>query len=108
MLRGVSAIILGIRGIEDSSVYHDIFAKGEAKGLLEGLVEGRAEGLIADRTEEGRQAVLRLGRKKLGEPDEEVLTRITAIAHVDRLNSLLERILEVATWDELLTFPGAA
>jgi predicted transposase YdaD len=109
MVRGVSAMILGIRGIEESSVYQDIFAKGEAKGLVEGLVEGRAEGLaegfIEGRTDEARQAVLQLGRKKLGQPDDGVRMRIAAIADVDRLNSLLERILEVASWDELLTSP---
>jgi predicted transposase YdaD len=101
--RGVSAMILGVRGIEESSVYQDIFAKGEAKGLVEGLVEGRAEGLaegfIEGRTDEARQAVLQLGRKKLGQPDDGVRMRIAAIADVDRLNSLLERILEVASWD---------
>jgi predicted transposase YdaD len=44
MVRGVSAMILGIRGIEESSVYQDIFAKGLVEGLAEGRVEGRAEG----------------------------------------------------------------
>jgi predicted transposase YdaD len=86
-------MILGIRGIEESSVYQDIFAKGEAKGLIEG------------RTEEARQAVLQLGRKKLGQPDEGVRMRIAAIADVDRLNFLLERILDVESWDELLNSP---
>ena len=94
MVKGVSAMILGIRGIEESSVYQDIFAKGEAKGLVEGRDEGRIE--------EARQAVLTVGRKKLGLPDEKARTRIAAIDDVDRLNALLERILDVATWDELL------
>ena len=40
--REVSAMILGIRGIEESSVYQDIFAKGEAKGEARGEAgEGR-------------------------------------------------------------------
>jgi predicted transposase YdaD len=113
MVKGVSAMILGIRGIEESSVYQDIFAKGEAKGLVEGLaeglaegrVEGRAEGFVEGRFEEAWQAVLQLGRKKLGQPGESVCAMIAAIADVDRLNSLLERILEVASWDELLISP---
>jgi predicted transposase YdaD len=107
MVRGVSAMILGIRGIEESSVYLDIFAKGEAKGLVEGLaegrVEGRAEGFLEGRIEEARQAVLQLGRKKIGQPGESVCAVIATITDIDRLNSLLERILEVASWDELLT-----
>ena len=96
MVRGVSAMILGIRGIEESSVYQDIFAKGEAKGLVEGRDEGRIE--------EARQAVLTVGRKKLGPPDEEERMKIATIDNVDRLNALLERILDVASWEELLPF----
>jgi predicted transposase YdaD len=99
MVRGVSAMILGIRGIEESSVYQDIFAKGEAKGRAEGLAEGFIEGRI----EEARQAVFQLGRKKIGQPGESVRAVITTITDIDRLNSLLERIHEVASWDELLT-----
>ena len=42
--KGVSAMILGIRGIEESSVYQDIFSKGEAKGEPRvGRVRPRAE-----------------------------------------------------------------
>jgi predicted transposase YdaD len=83
---GVSAMILGIRGIEESSVYQGIFAKGEARG----------------RTEEARQALLHLGFKRLGQPDERVQTRLDAIDDLDRLNALLERILDVSSRDELM------
>jgi predicted transposase YdaD len=99
-------MILGIRGIEESSVYQDIFAKGEAKGRDKGRDEGRDvgrdEGRVEGRIEEARQAVLTVGRKKLGPPDEKALMRIAATDDVDRLNALLERILDVASWDELL------
>ena len=47
-------MILGIRGTEESWVYQDIFAKGAV--------------------EEARNALVRRGRKKLGEPDEWVLS----------------------------------
>jgi predicted transposase YdaD len=86
ILEGVSAMILGIRGIEESSVYQGIFAKGRAEG----------------RAEEARDALLRLGGKKLGKPSERVQTRLDAIDDLDRLNALLERILDVSSWDELL------
>ena len=91
--RGVSAMILGIRGIEESSVYQDIFAKGEARGEARGEAKGRAA--------EARDAVLRLGRKRLGQPNEIVPKKIAAIDDVDQLNSLLDRILDVSSWDEL-------
>jgi predicted transposase YdaD len=90
MVRGVAAMTLGIRGIEESSVYQDIFAKGEAKGLIVGRVE------------EARLAVMQLGRKKLGQIDEAMRVRIAAIDDLDRLNALLVRILDVTSWFELL------
>jgi hypothetical protein len=82
----ITAMILGIRGIEESSVYQDIFAKGRAEGELE----------------EARTILLRQGRKKLGQPDERVLALVAGIRDRDRLNLLLDRILDVASWDELL------
>jgi predicted transposase YdaD len=100
--RGVSAMILGIRGIEESSVYQDIFAQREAKGEARGEARGEAKG----RVEEARLAILRVGRKKHGQPDDGVRTMLDAIDNVDQLNSLLDRILEVSSWDELLALPG--
>jgi predicted transposase YdaD len=94
IIKGVSAMILGIRGIEESSVHQDIFAKGET--------EGRSEG----RVEEAREAVLTVGRKRLGQPEEGVIRQINAMDEVNQLNSLLLRILDVSSWDELLTFLG--
>jgi hypothetical protein len=90
LTKEVTAMVLGIRGIEESSVYQDIFAKGEAKGRAEGEVE------------EARKILLGLGRKKLGPPDERVLALVAGINDLDRLNLLLERILDVASWGELL------
>jgi predicted transposase YdaD len=88
-------MILGIRGIEESPVYQDICAQGESRGEAKG------------RAEEARLALLRLGRKKkLGELDEGACRQIEAIDNVDRRNSLLERILDVASWNELFSQPG--
>ena len=84
--RGVSAMILGIRGIEESSVYQDIFATGEAKG----------------RIDEARKTLLRQGRKKLGPPSEVIEASINVLVNLDRLNDLLDRVRDVATWDDLL------
>jgi predicted transposase YdaD len=96
--QGVSAMILGIRGIEESSVYQDIFAQGEAKGEARGEARGRAE--------EAREAVLTVGRKRLGQPEDGVFGKINAINDVNQLNSLLDRILDVSSWEELMTFPN--
>jgi predicted transposase YdaD len=98
IIEGVSAMLFGIRGIEESSVYQGILKKGEAKGRDEGRVEGRVEGAV----DEARKTLLRLGLKKLGPPDEQISGQIAEIADLDRLDVLLERILDVSTWDELL------
>jgi predicted transposase YdaD len=89
--RGVSAMILGIRGIEESSVYQDIFAQGEAQGRVEGALE------------EARKTLLRQGLKKLGAPSEAIEARITELVDLERLNDLLDHVLDAATWDQLLS-----
>jgi predicted transposase YdaD len=98
LIEGVATMVLGIRGIEESWVYQDIFTKGEAKGRAEGEAKGRAEGEV----EEARKILLGLGRKKLGQPDEQVLARIAGLSDLAYLNRLLERLFDVTSWDELL------
>jgi predicted transposase YdaD len=93
-IRGVSTMILGIRGIEESTVYQDIFAQGEAKGRVEGRVEGAVD--------EARRTLLRQGRQKFGPSSEGVERRLTALDDLDLLNDLLDRIMDVSTWDQLL------
>ncbi len=92
-------MILGINGIEESSVYQDIFGKGEATGRDKGLIEGSVTAV--------RAALLRQGRKKFGPPSETVEATINALTDLDRLNALLDRILDVPTWDDLLAPPDA-
>jgi predicted transposase YdaD len=87
-------MLFGIRGIEESSVYQGILKRGEAKGRVEGRIE------------EAREVLLRHGRKKLGPLGESIEAEITALADLDRLHDLIDRILDVSTWDELLAPPG--
>jgi predicted transposase YdaD len=104
--------LLRIPGIEESSVYQDIFAKGEAHGRTEGEARGRAEGEARGRAEgelDGvRKILIRLGEKRLGRPEGSVLDRIAAIDDLDRLNGLIDRTLEVSSWDELLAPAGSS
>jgi len=93
IIKGVPTMLFGIRGIEESSVYQGILKKGEDIGRVEGRVEGAVE--------EARKTLLRQGRKKLGPPDEQVSGRIAEITDLDRLHVLLDRILDVSSWDEL-------
>ena len=102
--------LANIPGIEASSVYQDIFAKGraegEALGRAEGEALGRAEGEALGRAEgeiqEARRILIHLGQTKFGEPAEVMLTRIAAIDDRDRLDQLCVRLLKVASWEELL------
>jgi predicted transposase YdaD len=100
----VSAMVLGIRGIEESTVYQDIFAQGESKGRVEGRLEGRVEGAV----EEARRTLLRLGRIRFGMCTDEIETKIGTLAELDQLNLLLDRILIVSSWEELFNSSGPA
>jgi hypothetical protein len=60
--------------------------------------------IMAGGIEQARR-MLRLGRIRFGEPGEATLAAINAIADLERLESLAERLLQVNTWDELLAAP---
>ncbi|MFI5455256.1 MAG: hypothetical protein ACHRXM_07365 [Isosphaerales bacterium] len=115
-------MILGIHGIEESSVYQAIFAKGRAEGEVLGRAEGRAKGEAIARaegrakgfaegfaegeafgaTQQARKSVLRVGRQNLGPPDERALTQIADMTDLDRVQFLLDHVLKVESWDDLL------
>ncbi len=92
-------MLFGIRGIEESSVYQDILQKGEILGRAEGEIKGRAEGEI----EATRKLLLRLGQRKFGPPSELNQDQLNALHDFDQLTKLTERILDISSWDELLT-----
>jgi hypothetical protein len=79
--------LLGIRGIEESSYYRYLFNLGRVKAAQEIL--------------------LRLGRARLGEPGEDIRAEILSLRDHDELNLLIDRLADVASWDELLATPGA-
>jgi hypothetical protein len=57
------------------------------------------------RLAEVKKLILRLGQKKLGNPDENVTTFLAGTDDIDRLEFLHERILDVKSWQELLATP---
>jgi predicted transposase YdaD len=81
----VLSILQGVRAMRESDTYQYI------------LDEGRAEGL--------QRAVLHLGRKKLGEPDETYRRALMKLTNLDHLDRLIDRVGEVTTWQELLDTP---
>jgi hypothetical protein len=62
------------------------------------LEEGREEGSIR----ELHRMILRLGRRRFGEPDEATRNQIEAIPDIVVLEDLTERLLIVSSWDELM------
>jgi predicted transposase YdaD len=83
--------------MKESSTYQIILDEGR----VEGRVEGRAEG----RLEHAHSAVLRLGKKHLGQASPEITVAVTGISDLDRLDRILERVLEAACWNDLLQTP---
>jgi predicted transposase YdaD len=80
----------GARAMRDSDTYQAILDEGREEGWSKGRVDGL------------QRALLRLGRKRFGEPDQETRQTISDIQDPARLEVLTERLLDVTTWDELL------
>jgi predicted transposase YdaD len=83
--------VMNMLDLQESHAYQIIHRRGEVKGEAKGKIEGI------------RDTLLRVGRKKLGKPSVKVLRDLNAITDELRLTELSERILDVATWKELLT-----
>ena len=83
-------LLKGVRQMKESSTYQAILEEG----MVEGMVRGKAE--------EARRLLLRLGAKRFGEPDAHTQATIEAIGSVERLEKLVERVLEAESWKELL------
>lgn len=78
-----------------SDTYQAILEEGEAIGEAKGKAEGRAEGL--------REALLRTGTRRFGAPSESSVAAIQAITSIDELDRLIDRLLDVETWADLLS-----
>ncbi|MEO6808432.1 MAG: DUF4351 domain-containing protein [Isosphaeraceae bacterium] len=79
-------VLQGVLNMKESLTYQAIIAEGEAKG----------------KAEEAARILLRLGRKRFGEPAPEVVAAVETTTDVDRIEVLTDRVLDVSSWDELL------
>jgi hypothetical protein len=61
--------------------------------------------LTKGRLSEARDTILRLGRKRLGQPPTELVTALNGIVSLDQLHTLADRVHEVSSWTELLATP---
>jgi len=81
----VRTIFSGVRVMRESDTYQGILDEG-------GVVTAQ-------------RLLLQLGRKKFGEPNETIKNNLRAIQDLEHLYRLGERVLDVATWQELLETP---
>jgi hypothetical protein len=79
-------------------LYRGASAMKESATHLSILDEGRDMG----REEEAKRIILRLGEKRFGPPDESFRAEINAIKDINRLESLVDSIIGVSSWQELL------
>src|SRR5439155_14651641 len=84
------ALLRGIVTMEESTTYQAILARGRDEGRLEGRLEGAVE--------EAQNFLLHLGQKHLGPADAATTTAVRAIADVQRLEQLGERLDQVQSW----------
>ncbi len=65
------------------------------------LDEGRAEGEVRG----ARRMLVRLGRKRFGEPTADLLAAFQAISDLERLGRMSERVLDATSCQDLLATP---
>ncbi len=85
----------GVRAMRDSDTFMAIIEEGEAKGLKKGRLQGRLE--------EARALLFRIGTRKFGPPGKRVMSAVDAIADIEQLENILERIVEADSWRDVLT-----
>ena len=83
--------------LEDSTTYQMILKKGVAQGVAQGKVEGKLEGV--------RSSLLRLAAKRFGPPPPAAETAVLAVTDAERLQRMTDRVLDAATWAEILATP---
>lgn len=66
------------------------------------LNDGKATGRNEGRAEEAQSILLRFGGKRLGTPSAFVTATVRTTTDLERLESAIERVPEVESWDELL------
>ncbi|HTU91216.1 MAG TPA: DUF4351 domain-containing protein [Gemmataceae bacterium] len=95
-LQTAAFVLTGLRWDRDRAIqwFQGVSAMMESDTYLYILEQGGAK--------EAHKFLLRLGRKKFGEADENVRMMVESITDVERLERMGEHLLEVSSWQELL------
>jgi hypothetical protein len=83
----ITELLQGVHGMKDSVTYQAI------------VEEGRVEGIVKARQDD----LLQLGRRRFESTSELSETALRAITDPDRLARMIEVLLDVSSWDELLS-----
>jgi predicted transposase YdaD len=91
-------VLVGLR-------YDKLFAQTLLRGVREIMRESVTYQAIVEegRLDKGREVILRIGTKRFGKPSRKVRETISGINDADHLNALLDRVLEVSNWKELIS-----
>jgi predicted transposase YdaD len=90
-------VFRGVQAMQDSDTFLYILEQGEEKGLKKGLKEGQVK--------EAKNLLLRLGKKRFGDPDKATAAQLSAIGDLRRLHRIQERMFEATSWQDLLDTP---
>jgi predicted transposase YdaD len=88
-------LLRGVRDMKESTTYQEIVKEGIAIGEVQGEARGSVK--------EAQSILLRMGTKRFGPPTARTQKRIESITSVERLELLAERLLDVTSWQELLS-----
>jgi hypothetical protein len=99
-LRVATHFLLGLRYSEaiTAQLTRGIWGMQDSKTYQYAVETGREGG----RADEARRLVIRLGERRLGPIPVPTRAALQAIFDVERLESLIDRVFEVRSWDELL------
>ncbi len=86
-------LLQGVMNMKESVTYQAI--------VEEGRQEGRQEG----RAEEAHRVLRTLGGKRFGPPSEAVQAALNAVTSLDALDALIDQLMDVESWTELLNLP---
>lgn len=92
-------VLTGLRIHRDSlgSIYDGVKIMHESSAYQLILEEGAVR--------EAHRVLLRQGQRRFGPPDEKTAAALNAIQDLDRLDRLIDGVLDVSSWEELLATP---
>lgn len=94
-------LLRGVRAMKESTFYQAILAEGRAAGEAEGEARGIAKAERAS-AERSRRMIIKLGSRRLGDPDVGIVAALEAVQDLDQLSQIEERTFDAASWEELL------